>query len=88
MVIFTIITQTTGGTTRTQDVGLGPNCQETATPERSGSGDKTGRTDTKAMNSGTEIEATITDVIDIDLLAVTNAEGFCQKSLSDVNDVS
>jgi len=60
-VISTIITKTTGGTTRSQGVDLGLTCQETATPKRSGSRDKTG--------SMTEIEAATTDVIDSDVLA-------------------
>ncbi|MDD3814606.1 MAG: hypothetical protein PHZ02_08165 [Desulfocapsaceae bacterium] len=80
MAIFTIITQTTGGSTRIQGVGLGSNCQETATPERSGSREKTGgRTGTKVLTGGIEIDTAITNVIDLDLLAVTSTEGFCQK---------
>ena len=80
MVIFTIIIQTTDGSTRSQGVDLGLHCQETTTPERSGSTDKTGgRTGTKALNGGTEIDTAMTDVIDLDLLAVTTTGGFCQK---------
>ncbi|MEK6201856.1 MAG: hypothetical protein N2A40_05490 [Desulfobulbaceae bacterium] len=36
-------------------------------------------TGTKTMNSGMEIGTTITDVNNIDLLAVTITEGFSQK---------
>jgi hypothetical protein len=83
-VTFTIITQTTVGIIRNQGVGLGLNCQETATPERFGSREMTGgmtggMTGTKTMTSGTEIGTTITDVNNSDLLAVIITEGFSQK---------
>ncbi|OGQ97698.1 MAG: hypothetical protein A2521_01985 [Deltaproteobacteria bacterium RIFOXYD12_FULL_57_12] len=51
--VFTIITIMTAGTTQDQGAGLGPTCQETTTPKRSGSKEETG--------SMTGAEATMTD---------------------------